>query len=180
MRRSVVVNVLSAVLGGVLGGAGMQVFMGGPSAVAQSAPAAAGIVIAEEFRLVARDGKTRAQLMLWDGHRPMLLLGDDHCPARVTIGLSEQDGHPTLIFNDQDCRHRPSLDLIPDGLPELTFRDEADVPRARLHLLKDGSPVLRLFDPQGHTLWATGTVPGPSPQLKGSTTGQPDELKRRK
>ena len=69
------------------------------------------------------------------------------------LGLTEQEGHPTLVFYDENCHRRAALDLAPDGLPELTFHDDTNVPRARLHLLKDGSPIFRLFDPQGHPLW---------------------------
>jgi hypothetical protein len=154
MRRSVLaVPILSAVLSGAVGGMCVQLFIAGPSAVAQPGPEVAAGVTAQEFRLTTRDGTTRAQLLLWDGQRPMLVLGDAHCQMRVTRGLSEQGGHPTLVLYDEDCRQRAALDLVPDGLPELTFRDETDVPRARLHLLKDGSPMFRLFDPQGRTLW---------------------------
>lgn len=153
MRNSLGVALFTAVMGGIVGAATMHAFAVGPSAIAGPATSAAGIVDAREFRLVTEDGRVRARLFLWDGQRPMLILGDTHCKVRVTLGLTEQDGHPTLFFNDEDCRRRATLDLVPDGLPELTFRDETDVPRARLHLLKDGSPVLRLFDPQGAPLW---------------------------
>ncbi|ALA59136.1 hypothetical protein [Nitrospira moscoviensis] len=142
---------LMALLGGVVGGALVQSVADGPWAGAE--PAAGSVVTAGEFRLVGQDGVTRGQLFLWDGRRPMLVLGDAHCRMRVTLGLSEQDGHPSMVLYDEDCRRRAALDLIPDGQPELTFRDEGDIPRARLHLLKDGSPVLRLFDPNGRTLW---------------------------
>ncbi len=152
-QSNATVPVLIALLGGVLGGACVQFVMAGPSAVAQIESSPPPVVTAQEIRLVTSDGKLRGQLYLWDGQRPMLVLGDSHCKTRVTLGVSEQDGHPSLVFYDEDCRRRAALDLIPDGLPQLTFRDETDVPRARLHLLKDGSPILQLFDPQGHTLW---------------------------
>ncbi len=152
-RMYLAVPFLSAVLGGALGGIGMQWLMANPSAVAEPVPQTAAIVTAQEFKLVSGDGKTRAQLVLWDGRRPMLLLGDAHCNARVMLGLTEQEGHPTLVFYDENCHRRAALDLVPDGLPELTFHDDTNVPRARLHLLKDGSPIFRLFDPQGHPLW---------------------------
>lgn len=154
MRRThAAMPTIIALLGGVLGGAGVQWLMAGPSAVAQPDSSPAEVLAAREFRLVTSDGRLRGHLFLWDGQRPMLVLGDDHCSARVTVGVTEQDGHPTVVLHDEDCRRRAALDLVPDGLPELTFRDETDVPRARLHLLKDGSPILQLFDPQGRTLW---------------------------
>lgn len=153
MRYSLAVAAFMGAMGGILGAACMQAVLTGSPAMAGPGTPTAGIVNAQEFRLVTQDGHVRAQLVLWDGQRPMLVLGDAYCKARVTLGLSELDGHPSLFFNDEDCRRRATLDLIPDGLPELTFRDETDVPRARLHLLKDGSPVLRLFDPHGVPLW---------------------------
>ena len=153
MRTNYLAVLFSALLGGVIGGTGMQWLMAGPSAVAQPVVQTPAVITAHEFRLTDKDGNIRAQLLLWDGQRPMLALGDSHCKARVLLGLSEQQGHPTLVFHDEDCRRRAALDLVPDGLPELTFRDETDVPRARLHLLKDGSPMLRLFDPQGQAIW---------------------------
>jgi hypothetical protein len=146
------VTVFSAVLGGAIGSLSGHLFTG-QQAVAQPASEAGKVVTAQEFRLVTPDGKMRAKLFLWDGQHPMLAMTDAACKARATFGLSEQEGQPSLVLYDEECRRRAAMDLVPDGLPQVTFRDDTDVPRAQLHLLKDGSPILRLFDPQGKTQW---------------------------
>ena len=151
--------VLAALIGGVVGG-GLAQYVGGASSVMATIDQS--VISAQEFRLTTDDGTVRARLMLWDGKRPVLQLADARCPARVSLGISEQNDQPFFILFDDDCRRRLAVDLIPDGLPEVVFRDDTNVPRARLHLLKDGRPMLRFFDVSGRTLWAA-TEESPSP-----------------
>jgi hypothetical protein len=143
--------VLAALLGGMLGGGLAQYGIAASSVMATMRQS---VLTAEEFRLTTSDGTVRARLMLWDGKRPVLQLADARCPARVSLGISEQNNQPFFVLFDDDCRRRFAIDLIPDGLPEVVFRDDTNVPRARIHLLKDGSPILRFFDVSGRTLWA--------------------------
>jgi hypothetical protein len=151
MRRMTwAMPVLAALVGGILGGAVAQYGLAASSVMATIDQS---VITAQEFRLAMGDGTVQARLALWDGKRPVLQLADARCPARVSLGISEQNNQPFFILFDEDCRRRFTIDLVPDGLPEVVFRDDMNVPRARLHLLKDGNPMLRFFDVSGRTLW---------------------------
>lgn len=154
LRTSWMLPTLAALFGGVLGGVLVQLGHNSLAVSSAMANVQKNVLTTQEVRLTTADGQVVAQLMLWDGQRPILQLGDARCPARFSMGISEQQGQPFLTLSDDNCQRRVTMDLIPDGLPQLAFRDETNVPRARLHLLKDGSPILRLFDPNGRTLWA--------------------------
>lgn len=56
-RMYLAVPFLSAVLGGALGGIGVQWLLANPSAVAEPVPQTAAIVTAQEFKLVGATGR---------------------------------------------------------------------------------------------------------------------------
>jgi len=149
----IVLTMVSGVLGGFLAS---YVFVSG-NVIAQEPSQTQKIVTAEEFRLVTKDGKPRASLLLWNGDLPALTLADDTCHNRVFLGVFNE-AQPALILNDKGCKQRAALDLQPDGLPSLTLRDKDDVPRARLRVLLDGSPVLTLMDENGAVSWSAQNV----------------------
>jgi hypothetical protein len=149
----IVVTMVSGLIGGLVGS---YVFFN-ERAVAQEPAQATKIVTAEEFRLVTKDGKPRASLLLWNGQLPALTMADEKCHNRVFLGVFNM-AQPALILNDEGCKQRASLDLQPEGLPSLTLRDKNDIPRARVHLLKDGSPILTLFDHNGQESWSAPTA----------------------
>ncbi|MEX2490161.1 MAG: hypothetical protein WD425_00215 [Nitrospirales bacterium] len=153
----IVLTMVSGLMGGFLAS---YVFLSG-NVIAQEPYQPQKIVTAEEFRLVTKDGKPRATLLLWNGDLPALTLADETCHSRVFLGVFNE-AQPALILNDKGCKRRASLDLQPDGLPSLTLRDKDDVPRARLRVLLDGSPVLRLYDQNGQESWSapTSLTPG--------------------
>jgi hypothetical protein len=149
----IVATMVSSLIGGLVGS---YVFFN-ERAVAQEPAQATKIVTAEEFRLVTKDGKPRASLLLWNGQLPALTMADEKCHNRVFLGVFNM-AQPALILNDEGCKQRASLDLQPEGLPSLTLRDKNDIPRARVHLLKDGSPILTLFDHKGQESWSAPTA----------------------
>jgi len=149
----IVLTMVSGVLGGFLAS---YVFLGG-NVIAQEPSQTQKIVTAEEFRLVTKDGKPRASLLLWNGDLPALTLADDTCHNRVFLGVFNE-AQPALILNDKGCKQRAALDLQPDGLPSFTLRDKDNVPRARLRVLLDGSPVLTLMDENGAVSWSAQNV----------------------
>lgn len=148
----IMVTMVSGFIGGLVGS---HVFFN-ERAIAQGPEQTTKIVTAEEFRLVTKDGKPRASLLLWDGQLPALTMADEKCHNHVFLGVFNM-AQPALILNDEGCKQRASLDLQPDGLPSFTLRDKSDVPRARMHLLQDGSPILTLFDHNGKEAWSAPT-----------------------
>lgn len=159
-RKQWVGIIIVTIISGFLGGMGGSRLFFNEGAMAQNPAEAMKIVTAEEFRLVSKDGQTRASLLLWNGQLPALSMADETCDKRVLLGVFNM-AQPSLILRDESCKQRASLDLQPEGLPSLTLRDKKDVPRARVHLLKDGSPVLTLFNQTGEVEWSAPTPSAP-------------------
>ena len=156
-RKQWVGFIMVTMVSGFIGGLGGSYIFFNERAIAQEPAQATKIVTAEEFRLVTKDGKPRASLLLWDGQLPALTMADEKCHNRVFLGVFNM-AQPALILNDEGCKQRASLDLQPEGLPSFTLRDKNDVPRVRVHLLQDGSPVFALFDDTGRELWSAPTA----------------------
>ena len=114
------------------------------------------VVTAEEFRLVTKDGKPRATLLLWNGDLPALTIADEECQSRVFLGVFNE-AQSALIMNDKGCQQRAALDLQPHGLPAITMRDKSNIVRVRVRLLEGGSPVLSLYDKNGEESWSAPT-----------------------
>ena len=144
-RKAYGVLVMMTMIAGMVGGFLSNHLLVGGVVTAQESGQSAKIVEAEEFRLVTKDGKPRATLLLWNGDLPALTLADSTCHNRVFLGVFNEE-QPALLLNDKGCKQRVALDLQPDGLPSLTLRDKNDHPRARMRLLLDGTPVLTLYD----------------------------------
>lgn len=82
---------------------------------------APGVVSAKEFRLIDKDGKTRAILGLFEGKGKMTLrpggeTGSDLSPS--------EDGHPALCLYDSEGRHRAFLSLRKDGVVRFYLYDK--------------------------------------------------------
>jgi hypothetical protein len=102
------------------------------------------VVRAEEFRLVGRDGKTRAMLDLV-GNEPGLVLIDQNDSVRAMLNLADS-GRPGLSLWDQDGKTHAML-----GQTYLMLNDQNDTTRAELHLADSGQPGLGLIDQNGTT-----------------------------
>lgn len=152
-RKQFVGVILTTMISGLIGGfLASQIFFG-EQVIAQELYQAQKVVTAEEFRLVNKDGKPRATLLLWNGDLPALTMADEECHNRVFLGVFNE-AQPALLLNDKGCQQRASLDLQPHGLPAFTLRDKKNRVRARVRLLKDGSPVLTLMDQDGNVTWS--------------------------
>jgi hypothetical protein len=159
-RKQLMGLMMMTMISGFIGGlVGSYTFFN-ERAIAQEPAQATKIVTAEEFRLVTKDGKPRATLLLWNGQLPALSMADEKCHNRVFLGVFNM-AQPALILNDEGCKQRASLDLQPEGLPSLTLRDKNDIPRARVRLLQDGSPTLTLMDHNGKESWSAPTSLSP-------------------
>ncbi len=154
--------VLATLVTGFIGGTFSSLVFVGQNVIAQESqqPGIPGtMVVAEEFRLVNKEGHVRAKLTLWDGELPALVFGDGTCHTRAMLGIFNGE-QPALILSDKDCQERAGLDMQPDGLPGLTLRDKENVPRVWIKLLKDGSPIMDTFNEKGEATWS---VPSSAP-----------------
>ncbi|RMD64193.1 hypothetical protein D6833_04705 [Candidatus Parcubacteria bacterium] len=143
--------ILATFISGFIGGVFSNLLFVSQPVTAQESPPTT--VVAEEFRLVDKEGQVRAKLALWDEVFPSLIFGDKACPSRIMLGIFNGE-EPAVLLYDKDCQQRASLDMQPDGLPSLTLRDKDDVPRVWMKLLEDGSPVIETFDANGKVTWS--------------------------
>ncbi|MEE9610662.1 MAG: hypothetical protein V3W19_05385 [Desulfatiglandales bacterium] len=112
-RRQYVLMLTLALIGGLIGGAiSTRLFMD-KQAFAQKSLQHEKIIVAEEFRLVDEQEKTRA-----------------------ILGLSSQVGQPGLWLNDKNGRVRVSLILDPKQQPALFFADSAERVRTEFRVEK--------------------------------------------
>ena len=155
-KTQFVMLVMVTVVSGFCGGVFSNVVLQDGGVIAQELRQSPKIVTAEEFRLVNKDGKPRATLLLWNGDLPALTMADEECHNRVFLGVFNE-AQPALLLNDKGCQQRATLDLQPHGLPALTLRDKNNHVRVRVRLLEDGSPVLSLFDKNGKESWSAPT-----------------------
>ena len=76
----------------------------------------------EELRLVDREGRVRARMVLGVHGEPGVGLLDEDGRPRITLGLGT-DGDPGLNLLDQDGRLRATLRLGKDGTPGVILSD---------------------------------------------------------
>jgi len=177
--------VLAAALG-IVGG-----FMGGllsarlntlvrrgpaPAALIESKPA--GVIQAEEFRLVSREGATRGVFSVADG-KPHLLLYDKAGKTRMDLSLSDAheidnqpygtisfaEGEPSLGLYDKAGREHIGLS-VDDGHPVVSLDGPGPggvpgigLPRFSLDVDRDG-PVLALYGRGGRLSLESRPTPG--------------------
>ena len=115
------VLITATVLSGLLGGIVAACLVGGGLVTAQEptgeVPA---IVSAKEFRLIDRQGHTRALLSFSEEGQPFLHMSDEFETDRVWVGISTETG---VAVHDVDGKTRLVLSVDQDGLPALVVRD---------------------------------------------------------
>jgi hypothetical protein len=119
-KKNYSLTVVLAFVGGLVGGVVSNQLLLGPPAHAERNATSLKVIQAEEFRVVDKDGRKRAQLMLTDL------------------------GSPALTLRDKNELIRIHMQLVPEGFPVLWFRDENGLLKASLTLLPRGDLSLRL------------------------------------
>ena len=121
IRPQTGVLITVGVLSGLLGGIVAACLVGGVSVTAQE-PTGEGpaIVSAKEFRLIDRQGHTRALLALSEEGQPFLQMRDEFETSRVWVGISTETG---VAVHDVDGKTRLVLSVDQDGSPSLVVRD---------------------------------------------------------
>lgn len=119
------------------------------------------LIMAEEFRLVGSDGRTRAWMTI-DSNGPELRMFDENQRPRITLRVTDGSGGslvlrdeaqrdrlalkvdhegPTVSLNDQDSRPR-AMFRFNLNRPALTFLDEANRKRSEMFLDRDGPGIV--------------------------------------
>ena len=110
-----------SVLSGLLGGMVAACLVGGGLVTAQEpAGEMPAVVSAKEFRLIDRQGHTRASLSFNEEGQPFLLMRDEFETERVRVGISRETG---IAVRDVDGKTRLVLSVDDEGLPSLVVRD---------------------------------------------------------
>jgi hypothetical protein len=113
--------IMVSVLSGLLGGIVATCLVGGGLVTAQEpAGEVPAVVSAKEFRLIDRQGHTRALLSFNEAGQPLLQMRDEFDTARVWVGISRETG---MDVRDVDGKTRLVLSVDEEGLPSLVVRD---------------------------------------------------------
>ena len=121
VRPSTGIVIAVSALSGLLGGIVAVCLVGGGSVTAQEpAGEVPAIVSAKEFRLIDRQGHTRALLSFNGEGQPFLHMTDESNVDRVWVGISTETG---VAVRDTDGRTRMVLSVDQAGLPSLVVRD---------------------------------------------------------
>jgi hypothetical protein len=121
VRPQTGVLITVSVLSGLLGGIVAACFVGGGLVTAQEpAGEVPAVVSAKEFRLIDRQGHTRALLSFNEEGKPFLQMRDEFDNDRVWVGISRETG---VAVHDVDGKTRLVLSVDNEGLPSLVVRD---------------------------------------------------------
>lgn len=115
------------------------------------------VVVAEEFRLVDKNGKVLSTWGMYAGG-PGIVLFNRKGQFRAVFSLTSPEESPVLTFADKDGVHRTIVGLGAERQPYITLRDEADKERISISLDNDGDPYLVLYDKSENERAVLGTM----------------------
>jgi hypothetical protein len=136
-----VLSLLSGLVGGILTS---QFFLGTP-VLAEKKVGPQNVVVAEEFRLVDKEGKILSTWGMYAGG-PGIVLFNKNGQFRAVFSLTSPDEGPVLTFADNKGNHRAIVGLGAERQPYVTLRDQTGNERISLSLDDDGDPYLALYD----------------------------------
>ena len=151
--------VVLAFLGGLVGGVVSSQLLLGQPAHAEKKVKLPQAIEAEEFRVVDKDGRKRAQLMLTDLGSPALILRDENELIRLQMQLVPR-GFPVLWFRDANGLLKASLTLLPRGDVLLTLGAKESIVKenaAEIFVGKSGAN-LSLYDGNGKLRTVLGST----------------------
>lgn len=122
---------------------------------AQQEPGPPKVLTAQEFRLVDKDGKTRAALAVKADGSPGLLLYDGDGKVRAALRV-RSDGSAALSLHDPDGSNRAALDTQSNGSASLTLTNKSGKGGVGLAVLPDGKAGISVTDKEGKVV---GSVP---------------------
>jgi hypothetical protein len=133
------------------------------------------LITAQEFRLVDKDGATRASIALQPDGSPYIALTDKANNRRISMRV-RPDGGSTFAMNDADGKNRIALDTQADGSASVSVTNRQGKGGAGLLVSTDGSPIVVVRDKDGSVAFAE---PQPQPADDPNDAGKkPDPPKK--
>jgi len=148
-----VLSLLAGLTGGIFAN---QFFLGTP-VLAENKVGSQNVVIAEEFRLVDKEGKILSTWGMYAGG-PGIVLFNKSGQFRAVFSLTSPDEGPVLTFADNKGNHRATVGLGAGRQPYVTLRDQTGNERISLSLDDDGDPYLALYDQEENERAVLGTM----------------------
>ena len=156
-RKEYGLTVLCGLLAGFLGGiTAFGFFVGGP-AFAEKVTNAKKIVIAEEFRLVDKEGEVRSTWGSYAGNYGMVFYSKEG-EYRALFTLTSPEGAPVLTLADKKGNYRTLIGLGAGRQPYIALRDKDGKERLSLTLTDTGEPTLIFYDNNGKERAVLGTM----------------------
>ena len=149
-KRQYSLIVVLALFGGLVGGVVSSQLLLGQPAHAEKKAKPLKVIEAEEFRVVDKDGRKRAQLRVTDLGSPALILRDENELIRLQMQLVPK-GLPVLWFRDANGLLKASLTLLPSGDVYFTLGAKESIVKenaAEIFVGKSGAN-LSLYDENG-------------------------------
>jgi hypothetical protein len=146
-----------SLLAGLVGGTLTSQFFVGTPVLAQKKAGPEKVVIAEEFRLVDKEGKILSTWGMYAGG-PGIVLFNKSGQFRAVFSLTSPDEGPILTFADNKGNHRAIVGLGSGKQPYVTLRDQTGNERISLSLDDDGDPYLALYDQAENERAVLGTL----------------------
>jgi hypothetical protein len=148
---------VTSLLAGLVGAMFASQFFADIPAFAEKVAATKKVVVAEEFRLVDKEGKVLSTWGMYAGG-PGIVLFSKSGQFRAVFSLTSPEEGPVLTFADKDGNHRAIVGLGAKRQPYLTLRDNAGKERLSLSLDNEGEPYVALYDKQENSRAVLGTV----------------------
>jgi hypothetical protein len=146
-----------SLLAGLVGGIFTNHFLVGTPVLAQKKVGPQNVVVAEEFRLVDKEGKILSTWGMYAGG-PGIVLFNKNGQFRAVFSLTSPEEGPILTFADNKGNHRAIVGLGTERQPYVTLRDQAGKERISLSLDDDGDPYLALYDQAENERAILGTM----------------------
>jgi len=142
-------NVIVALVGGLIGGALTNRLSVAIPAVAADTPARS--LAAQEILLVDARGRPHASLHLNDDGLPLLQMYDLAGKNRIGIGFAK-DGTAGVDFGDHNGTERVLLSVSDDGIPALRLYDASAKLRLLLGVDSQGNSAIDFYENDGKLL----------------------------
>jgi hypothetical protein len=156
-RKKYGLTVICGLLAGFSGGiTAFGFFVGGP-AFAEKVIKPKKVVMAEEFRLVDKDGEVLSTWGSYAGNYGMVFYSKEG-EYRALFSLTSPEGAPVLTLADKKGRYRTLIGLGTGRQPYIALRDKDGKERLSLTLTDTGEPTLIFYDNNGKERAVLGTM----------------------
>ena len=155
-KRHYGLMVVLSLMAGLTGTFASQYFVATPAS-AEKMTVAEKVIVAEEFRLVDKEGKVVSTWGMYAGG-PGMVLFNKQGKFRAVFSLTSPEESPVLTFADKHGVHRAIIGMKAERQPYITLRDEAGKERVSVSLDDAGDPYVVLYDRDENERAVLGTV----------------------